>query len=59
VKFEWDETKATNNFEKHGVSFEEATEVFAYPCMLISSIQIIQMPSRVTLLLGCQRQGGC
>jgi uncharacterized DUF497 family protein len=26
--FEWDETKAAENYAKHGVSFEAATEVF-------------------------------
>lgn len=26
--FEWDEKKAKTNFQKHGVSFEEATSVF-------------------------------
>jgi uncharacterized protein len=30
-EFEWDETKAQNNFEKHGVTFEEAAEVFLDP----------------------------
>ncbi len=29
LRFEWDGGKATANFEKHGVSFEEATTVFA------------------------------
>lgn len=31
--FEWDAAKATANLNKHGVSFEEATEVFADPLM--------------------------
>jgi len=31
VDFEWDETKAKSNFEKHGVKFEEAAEVFLDP----------------------------
>lgn len=31
VEFEWDETKAQRNFEKHGVTFEEAAEVFLDP----------------------------
>ena len=26
--FEWDDRKAAGNFEKHGVTFEEAAEVF-------------------------------
>lgn len=29
MKFEWDEEKATQNFNKHGVTFEEATTVFS------------------------------
>lgn len=31
VEFEWDSNKAQNNLEKHGVTFEEATEVFFDP----------------------------
>jgi uncharacterized protein len=30
-EFEWDENKAQSNFEKHGVTFEEAAEVFLDP----------------------------
>ena len=29
--FTWDSRKASGNFEKHGVSFEEAATVFADP----------------------------
>ena len=29
MEFEWHSSKATRNLVKHGVSFEEATEVFA------------------------------
>ena len=28
IKFEWDAVKALKNWEKHGVSFEEASSVF-------------------------------
>lgn len=31
VEFEWDSNKAENNLEKHGISFEEATEAFSIP----------------------------
>ena len=31
MKFGWHETKAKANLRKHGVSFEEATTVFADP----------------------------
>ena len=31
MRFEWDDQKAIENIEKHGVSFGEATEVFYDP----------------------------
>ena len=31
VDYEWDETKAARNFDKHRVSFEEAVTVFGDP----------------------------
>jgi uncharacterized DUF497 family protein len=31
VRFEWDDQKAVENIEKHGVTFGEATEVFYDP----------------------------
>jgi uncharacterized DUF497 family protein len=31
MKFEWDKNKATKNFSKHGVSFNEAETVFDDP----------------------------
>jgi uncharacterized DUF497 family protein len=31
VLFEWDENKAQTNIQKHGVTFEEAIEVFFDP----------------------------
>ena len=34
MRFEWDAVKAASNLKKHGVSFEEATEVFYDPCAL-------------------------
>jgi len=34
VNFDWDPKKATSNSEKHGVSFEEAREVFYDPLHL-------------------------
>ncbi len=35
IWFEWDPGKALANFDKHGVSFEEAETVFADPLGLI------------------------
>jgi len=31
TEFEWDENKASGNIQKHGVTFEEAAEVFFDP----------------------------
>ncbi len=31
MKFEWNRSKAASNLRKHGVSFDEATTVFADP----------------------------
>jgi uncharacterized protein len=31
MRFDWDPKKAAENLRKHGVSFEEATEVFLDP----------------------------
>jgi len=31
LEFEWDETKAARNLEKHGVTFDEASSVFWDP----------------------------
>ena len=31
IEFEWDDDKANSNIQKHGVTFEEAAEVFFDP----------------------------
>lgn len=31
MRFEWDSQKGLSNLDKHGVAFEEATEVFSDP----------------------------
>ncbi|MGB8013460.1 MAG: BrnT family toxin [Terriglobales bacterium] len=33
MKYEWDEAKNRKNLAKHGLSFEDAEEVFAGPCV--------------------------
>lgn len=35
LQFEWDEDKARSNARKHGVTFEEASSVFADPLAAI------------------------
>ena len=49
MNFSWDERKAASNRKKHGVSFDEATTVFADPLAL--AIEDLLDPGR-TLLLG-------
>lgn len=36
MRFEWDRLKDEENRTKHGVSFEEASSVFAEPSSLVS-----------------------
>jgi uncharacterized DUF497 family protein len=33
MKYEWDEAKKRKNFAKHGLSFDDAEEVFSGPCI--------------------------
>ncbi len=49
MRFTWDSRKAATNVRKHGVSFEEATTVFADPLAL--AIEDAIDPGR-TLLIG-------
>ncbi|UBF27908.1 BrnT family toxin [Kovacikia minuta CCNUW1] len=39
-EFEWDENKAQRNFEKHGVMFEEAAEVFLDPFYILGDASV-------------------
>jgi uncharacterized DUF497 family protein len=40
VEFEWDENKARSNVQKHGVTFEEAAEVFFDPLHSIGDASV-------------------
>jgi uncharacterized DUF497 family protein len=33
MNYEWDDAKNRKNFAKHGLSFEDAEQVFAGPCV--------------------------
>lgn len=33
MKYEWDDAKNRENFAKHGLSFEDAEQMFAGPCV--------------------------
>ena len=45
MRFEWDPRKAASNAAKHGVTFEEATEVFAEGVIAMES-DSIENPAR-------------
>lgn len=40
VEFEWEENKARSNVQKHGVTFEEAAEVFFDPLHSIGDASV-------------------
>ncbi len=70
IEFEWDASKAKSNFEKHGVSFEEAKSVFydEYASQFFdeehseSEDRFIMLGisnySRVLVVIHCERDGG-
>ena len=59
MRFEWDDEKAVSNFEKHGVSFGEATEVFYDPYALEDyDAKHSALESRL-LSSGCRVAGYC
>ncbi|MCE7028959.1 BrnT family toxin [Jiella sp. CBK1P-4] len=35
MRFEWDDAKASGNFEKHGVAFVDAAQIFAGPILRV------------------------
>lgn len=35
MRFEWDDVKAASNLEKHGVSFEKATQIWDDPNLMV------------------------
>jgi uncharacterized DUF497 family protein len=42
VEFEWNENKAGSNAQKHGVTFEEAAEVFFDPLYSIGAASVAE-----------------
>ncbi len=54
MRFAWDPRKAATNVRKHGVSFEEATTVFADPLAL--AIEDAIDPGRTVLVGMSERQ---
>ncbi len=57
TRFEWDEQKATSNVTKHGVSFQEATSVFANPLALIFDDEAHSTDELREVIIGHSIQG--
>jgi hypothetical protein len=55
MEFEWDETKATVNLKKHGVSFEEAKTVFDNPLALIFEDEAHSIGEQREIIIGHSR----
>jgi uncharacterized DUF497 family protein len=50
IKFEWDAKKATDNVRKHGISFEDAIEVFDDPLAIRLKDRIVRGEQRWHLI---------
>jgi uncharacterized protein len=46
IRFEWDETKNLANQRKHGVSFEDATEIFDDPLYIARQDRTVEGEQR-------------
>ena len=57
LKFEWDRKKATANFSKHGVSFEEALTVFGNPLARIFDDEDHSIEERREIIVGHSAKG--
>lgn len=57
MEFEWDEEKATANFEKHGVFFEEAQTVFDDPLYVDFFDPDHSFDEQRYIIIGESRQG--
>ena len=58
IRFEWDTAKATANFKKHGVSFEEAQSIF-YDDFAVQFFDEEHSTSEERFLLLGMSTGGC
>jgi len=52
VRFEWDKDKAGANFEKHGVSFDEASTVFNDPLACIFDDEAHSASEKREIIIG-------
>ncbi len=57
MEFEWDDSKAAINLNKHGISFEEAKTVFANPLAVIFNDEMhSSMNEQREIIIGHSRQ---
>ena len=52
MQIEWDVEKAASNFDKHGVSFEEAETVFRDPFAVIFDDEVDSIEEQREIILG-------
>jgi uncharacterized protein len=57
MKFEWDEEKATRNFAKHGVSFDESVSIFNDPLYIDFFDPEHSAAEHRYIRVGCSEQG--
>jgi uncharacterized DUF497 family protein len=50
MKYEWDEEKKRKNFAKHGLSFEDAEQVFSGPCVTFEDDRLAYGEERLVTL---------
>jgi uncharacterized protein len=55
MNFEWDESKATANLKKHGVSFEEAKTVFDNELAVILDDEAHSVGEKREIMIGHSR----
>jgi len=71
LKFQWSQEKSRVNFEKHGVSFEEASSVFydEYALQFFDELHSeaedrfimfgMSNKLRILIVIHCEAEGGC
>ena len=57
LRFEWDETKAAKNIEKHRVSFDEAATVFDDPMFITFIDEEHSVDEERYITIGLSKQG--
>ena len=56
MNFEWDESKQISNLEKHGISFEEAKNVFNNPLAVIFDDPLHSIEESREIIIGHSSQ---